>query len=123
MGVFLNRPQATRLAFDDNSFSVYLADGRIFNVPLAYFSRLLHADQRQRENYELSGVGTDIHWDGVLSPLGNDHVQLRDHPCDARADRRCDDLRRCDREVTNNTAAMDCPSSRRDLARNVRTRG
>lgn len=35
---------------------------RILNVPLAFFPRLLHADQRQRERYELGG-GTGIHWD------------------------------------------------------------
>ncbi|MHB8836935.1 MAG: DUF2442 domain-containing protein [Candidatus Methylomirabilia bacterium] len=65
MGVSSSKPQATRLAFDENSFSVYLADGGILNVPLAFFPRLLHADQGQRERYELSGGGTGIHWDDL----------------------------------------------------------
>lgn len=65
MNTFPSSPQATRIVFDENSFSVYLADGRILNVPLAFFPRLLHADQRQREHYELSGGGTGIHWDDL----------------------------------------------------------
>jgi len=58
-------PQAIRLEFDENSFSVFLADGRILSVPLAFFPRLLNADQRQREHYELSGGSTGIHWDDL----------------------------------------------------------
>ena len=65
MNIFPSNAQATRLAFDENSFSVYLADGRILNVPLAFFPRLLNADQSQREHYELSGGGTGIHWDDL----------------------------------------------------------
>lgn len=65
MVVFPDKPQAIKLAFDENSFSVFLADGRILNVPLAYFPRLLRADQIQREHYELSGGGTGIHWDDL----------------------------------------------------------
>ncbi len=61
MNPFPNNAQAIRLVIDENSFSVYLADGRILSVPLAFFPRLLHADQGQREHYELSGGGTGIH--------------------------------------------------------------
>lgn len=65
MNALPSRSQATRLAFDENSFSIYLADGRILNVPLAFFPRLLHADQGQREDYELSGGDTGIHWNDM----------------------------------------------------------
>lgn len=65
MNFFLNRPQATKVTFDESSFSVFLADGRILNVPLAFFPRLLHADAPQRERYEFSGGGTGIHWDDL----------------------------------------------------------
>jgi len=34
---FPRKAQANKLAFDENSFSGSLADGRIFNVPLAFF--------------------------------------------------------------------------------------
>jgi len=58
-----NRPQAKKLTFDRDSFSVYLADGRILTVPLAYFPRLLAASVKQRKKYELSGSGAGIHWE------------------------------------------------------------
>jgi len=86
MNTFPNKPQATKLAFDENSFSVFLADGRILNVPLAFFPRLQHADARQREHCELSGGGTGIHWDdldedisveGLLLGVGD---RTRRHP-------------------------------------------
>ncbi len=32
-------------------------------MPLAYFPLLMGADRQRREHYELSGVGTGIHWD------------------------------------------------------------
>lgn len=62
MSTLVNEPQAINVTFDENSFSVYLADGRILNGPLAFFPRLLKAEPRQRERYELSGGG-GIHWD------------------------------------------------------------
>ena len=65
MNTFPNKTQAIRLIIDEKSLSVYLADGRILSVPLAYFPRLLQADKRQREHYEFSGGGTGIHWDDL----------------------------------------------------------
>jgi hypothetical protein len=58
MSTFPNKPQATKVTFDEDAFSVYLVDGRILNVPLAFFPRLLAADPRQREHYEMSGGGS-----------------------------------------------------------------
>ena len=65
MNVFPKKSRVTRLAFDENSCSVFLADGRILSVPRAFFPRLLQADKRQREHYEFSGGGTGIHWDDL----------------------------------------------------------
>lgn len=57
------KPQASKLSFAKDAFSVHLVDGRILTVPLAYFPRLLHASLKQLKKYELSGGGTGIHWD------------------------------------------------------------
>jgi hypothetical protein len=56
-------PLAKRVTFDKNNMWVELADGRNIGIPLAYFPRLLHATQKQRSKYEISGGGTGIHWD------------------------------------------------------------
>jgi hypothetical protein len=52
---------AKSLRFDDDSMWVELADGRVLGIPLAWFPRLLHATQGQREQYEISAEG--LHWD------------------------------------------------------------
>lgn len=54
-------PRALR--FDEDCMWVELEDGRTIGVPLAWFPRLLHATQQERENFELSRRG--IHWDAL----------------------------------------------------------
>ena len=39
-----------------------LADGRTLSVPLAWYPRLFHGSQSERENWELIGDGEGIHW-------------------------------------------------------------
>lgn len=54
---------AISVRFDDDTMWVGLSDGRTLGVPLAWFPRLLHATQSQRENVELSRIG--LHWDDI----------------------------------------------------------
>jgi hypothetical protein len=37
-------------------------DGRTISVPLAWYSKLLHATEAQRKNWEVAGAGYGIHW-------------------------------------------------------------
>jgi hypothetical protein len=69
---------ATRVRFDEDSFWVDLSDGRTLGVPLAWFPRLLHGTQEQREQVRISSRG--LHWEaldedisvaGLLAGLGN----------------------------------------------------
>ena len=53
---------ARRVWFDDLNLWVELVDGRQLAVPLAYFPRLLNATPSQREQFEISGGGTGLHW-------------------------------------------------------------
>jgi len=53
----------TAVRFDDHTMWVDLADGRTLGVPLAWFPRLLNANQTQRERVELSRVG--LHWEDL----------------------------------------------------------
>jgi hypothetical protein len=57
--------RATRVWFDQDNIWLQLSDGRQLSVPLPYFPRLFHATPQQREQYELSGGGTGIHWNGL----------------------------------------------------------
>jgi hypothetical protein len=56
---------ATTIWFDEENMWVALTDGRQLSIPLVYFPRLLHATPEQRENFELSGGGTGIHWEEI----------------------------------------------------------
>ncbi len=56
---------ATKIWFDNENMWVALTDGRKLSIPLLYFPRLLNATSEQRNNYELSGGGTGIHWEEI----------------------------------------------------------
>lgn len=53
---------ATKLSFSQDSFTVYLNDGREMTIPLAWYPRLLAATKQERENYKFNGGGEGIHW-------------------------------------------------------------
>lgn len=56
-------PEPLSVRFDQHSLWVELDDGRTIGVPLAWFPRLLHASEADREEFFLSRDG--IHWDGL----------------------------------------------------------
>jgi hypothetical protein len=56
-------PEPTAVRFDRDSFWVDLDDGRTLGIPLAWFPRLLHATEQQREQVELSRSG--LHWEEI----------------------------------------------------------
>ena len=49
--------------FDKDAMWVELNDARVIGVPLAWFPRLLQADEAELERYELSPSG--IHWEAL----------------------------------------------------------
>ena len=65
MSTLLTKAVAKRVWFDDLNLWIELVDGRQLAVPLAYFPRLLNATPPQREQFEMSGGGTGIHWDAL----------------------------------------------------------
>jgi hypothetical protein len=46
----------------EDTLTVELADGRSLSVPLAWYPRLFHGSQPERESWELIGDGEGIHW-------------------------------------------------------------
>ena len=55
--------KATRVHFDRDSMRGNLSDGRILAVPVAWFPRLLHATEKQREQVRISSRG--LHWEAL----------------------------------------------------------
>jgi hypothetical protein len=57
------------VAFTDDNLIVELADGRSISVPLAWYPRLLHASQDDRDHWEAAGAGSGIHWPAIDEDL------------------------------------------------------
>ena len=53
---------ASGVLVTEDELTVSLVDGRRISVPLAWYPRLSHATQIEREKYQLIGRGTGIHW-------------------------------------------------------------
>ncbi len=50
------------LSFTEDSLCLQLSDGREIRVPLEFYPKLKKASKSQRENFEIIGLGTGIHW-------------------------------------------------------------
>jgi len=56
---------ASDVDFTDDLIIVYLADGRIINVPLEWYPRLAKATKKQLKNWRFIGGGIGIHWKDI----------------------------------------------------------
>jgi hypothetical protein len=55
-------PNAVNVTVSDDTLSVDLDDGRTISVPLAWYPRLVHGTEQERNNWKLIGRGRGIHW-------------------------------------------------------------
>ncbi len=53
---------AREVAVSEDSLTVDLVDGRTIIVPLIWYPRLWYGSVAERNNYEIIGDGTFIHW-------------------------------------------------------------
>lgn len=60
---------AQKVEFDDEMMRVYLTDGRVVGVPLIWFPLLTNATPEQREQCEIGGGGTSLHWPEIDEDL------------------------------------------------------
>jgi len=56
---------AKTVKFKDELMEVYLTDGRIISVPVIWFPLFHEASIEQREDYEIGGGGTSLHWEEI----------------------------------------------------------
>lgn len=50
------------MVITDDALTVDLSDGRTLSVPLAWYPRLWHGTEAERNNWRLIGKGVGIHW-------------------------------------------------------------
>ena len=60
---------AKSLEFDSSMMHVFLTDGRVVSVPIAWFPLLSEAEPEQREEYEIGGGGVSLHWPEIDEDL------------------------------------------------------
>jgi hypothetical protein len=53
----------------DDRLVVELEDGRTISVPLSWYPRLLHASQKDRDDWQVAGGGFGIHWPTIDEDL------------------------------------------------------
>ncbi|MEB3309450.1 MAG: DUF2442 domain-containing protein, partial [Snowella sp.] len=63
--VLETEPLATQIEVTDEKLIVNLVDERTLIIPLSWYPRLLHASQKERENWQLLGDGYAIAWDDL----------------------------------------------------------
>ena len=65
LAVEIRIPEALNVLLTDDTLSVDLSDGRSISVPIAWFPRLLHSTEQERNNWRLIGRGQGIHWEDL----------------------------------------------------------
>jgi hypothetical protein len=65
LAVEISIPEALNVLLTDDTLSVDLSDGRSISVPIAWFPRLLHSTEQERNNWRLIGKGQGIHWGDI----------------------------------------------------------
>ena len=61
----------TAVRVTEDSLTIDLLDGRTITVPLAWYPRLLHASERERNNFRIIGAGYIINWPDVDEHLSS----------------------------------------------------
>jgi len=67
---------ATLVNFTDDSICLVLSDGREVKSPLEFYPRLKNATKEQRENFQLLGLGSGIHWPDLDEDLSVEGIVL-----------------------------------------------
>jgi hypothetical protein len=65
LAVEIKIPEVMNLLLTDDTLSVDLSDGCSISVPVAWFPRLLHSSEQERNNWRLIGRGQEIHWENI----------------------------------------------------------
>jgi len=61
----------TAVRVTEDSLTIDLLDGRTVTVPLAWYPRLLHASEEERNRFRITGAGYVIHWPDVYEHLSS----------------------------------------------------
>ena len=66
--------KAENIEITENELVVALQDGRTVTVPLAWYPRLLHGTNEERNNWRLIGGGEGIRWENLDEDISIEHL-------------------------------------------------
>jgi len=72
----IRQARARHITVTDDTLTVDLADGRTISVPLAWFPRLLHGTQEERNHWRLIGQGEGVHWSDLDEDISIENLIL-----------------------------------------------
>lgn len=67
---------AINVAITEETLSVDLNDGRTILAPLAWYPRLLHGTQAERDNWRFIAGGEGIHWPALDEDISVESILL-----------------------------------------------
>ena len=62
LAIEIREASAQNVTISEDAVSVDLVDGRTIIVPLVWYPRLWHGTLEERNNFEIIGSGTILHW-------------------------------------------------------------
>lgn len=69
-------PVASRVYFTEEALCLLLSDGREIKVPLEFYPSLKNATKKQRNHFEIIGLGTGIHWPDIDEDLSVEGIVM-----------------------------------------------
>jgi hypothetical protein len=64
------------VAVTEDELTVDLSDGRTISAPLAWYPRLLHGNEVERNDWRLIGGGEGIHWPRLDEDLSMENIVM-----------------------------------------------
>jgi hypothetical protein len=58
----LERARIRRVNVTEDMLTLYLEDGRVVGMPIVWSPRLSQSSEAERQNYEIIGHGSGLHW-------------------------------------------------------------
>ena len=69
-------PVVQHVGVTEDTLSVDLSDGRTISAPLAWYPRLLHGTEKERNNWRVIGKGYGIHWNDLDEDISVENLLL-----------------------------------------------
>lgn len=74
LAIKMELPRVVNVTVTDDTLTVELNDGRTVSVPTAWYPRLVHATEDERQNWRVTGNGHGIHWESLDEDISVENI-------------------------------------------------